>query len=146
MKKLTLALFCIMGTTMSAQEVMTPEMLWQLGRVSPLGISKDGKSIIYKVSTPDMQENKSNSKVYSLPINGGNPTEIKEYADLLVNKNKSSDGNWTLSHKEVKINPVLGKDFYPELKKSDVYVYDAILDSYFKIFNQSNYFMLQFRV
>ncbi len=126
MKKLTLALFCIMGTTMSAQEVMTPEMLWQLGRVSPLGISKDGKSIIYKVSTPDMQENKSNSKVYSLPINGGNPTEIKEYADLLVNKNKSSDGNWTLSHKEVKINPVLGKDFYPELKKSDVYVYDAL--------------------
>lgn len=126
MKKLTLALFCIMGTTMSAQEVMTPEMLWQLGRVSPLGISKDGKSIIYKVSTPDMQENKSNSKVYSLPINGGNPTEIKEYADLLVDKNKSSDGNWTLSHKEVKINPVLGKDFYPELKKSDVYVYDAL--------------------
>ncbi|MCU0350054.1 MAG: S9 family peptidase [Flavobacterium sp.] len=126
MKKLTLALFCIMGTTMSAQEVMTPELLWQLGRVSPLGISKDGKSIIYKVSTPDMQENKSNSKVYSLPINGGNPTEIKEYADLLVDKNKSSDGNWTLSHKEVKINPVLGKDFYPELKKSDVYVYDAL--------------------
>lgn len=126
MKKLTLALFCIMGTTMSAQEVMTPEMLWQLGRVSPLGISKDGKSIIYKVSTPDMQENKSNSKVYSLSINGGNPTEIKEYADFLVDKNKSSDGNWTLSHKEVKINPVLGKDFYPELKKSDVYVYDAL--------------------
>jgi dipeptidyl aminopeptidase/acylaminoacyl peptidase len=126
MKKLTLALFCIMGTTMSAQEVMTPEMLWQLGRVSPLGISKDGKSIIYKVSTPDMQENKSNSKVYSLSINGGNPTEIKEYTDFLVDKNKSSDGNWTLSHKEVKINPVLGKDFYPELKKSDVYVYDAL--------------------
>lgn len=115
-----------MGTTMSAQEVMTPELLWQLGRVSPLGISKDGKSIIYKVSTPDMQENKSNSKVYSLPINGGNPTEIKEYADLLADKNKSSDGNWTLSHKEVKINSVLGKDFYPELKKSDVYVYDAL--------------------
>ena len=126
MKKLTLALFCIMGTSMSAQEVMTPELLWQLGRVSPLGISKDGKSIIYKVSTPDIQENKSNSKVYSLPINGGNPTEIKEYADLLTDKNKSSDGNWTLSHKEVKINSVLGKDFYPELKKSDVYVYDAL--------------------
>ena len=115
-----------MGTSMSAQEVMTPELLWQLGRVSPLGISKDGKSIIYKVSTPDIQENKSNSKVYSLPINGGNPTEIKEYADLLTDKNKSSDGNWTLSHKEVKINSVLGKDFYPELKKSDVYVYDAL--------------------
>ena len=126
MKKLTLALFCIMGTTMSAQEVMTPEMLWQLGRVSPLGISKDGKSIIYKVSTPDMQENKSNSKVYALPIHGGNPTEIKEYADLLADKNKSSDGTWTLSHKEVKINSVLGKDFYPELKKSDVYMYDAL--------------------
>ena len=31
--------------TGTAQEVMTPKLLWKLGRVSALGISKDGKNI-----------------------------------------------------------------------------------------------------
>ena len=39
---------------------MSPELLWKLGRISPLGISKDEKNIIYKVSTPSVEENKSN--------------------------------------------------------------------------------------
>ena len=44
----------------NAQQIMTPEKLWQLGRVTPIGISKDGKSLIYKVGTPNVQENKIN--------------------------------------------------------------------------------------
>ena len=46
----------------NAQQNMTPEKLWQLGRVTPIGISKDGKSLVYKVGTPNIQENKINSK------------------------------------------------------------------------------------
>ena len=82
MKKLTLALFCIMGTTMSAQEVMTPELLWKLGRISPLGISKDGKSIIYKVSTPSVEENKSNSVFYSIPVTNLSENNNKMFQKL----------------------------------------------------------------
>jgi hypothetical protein len=39
---------------------MTPELLWKLGRVSGIGITKDGKSVVYAVSIPDMGANKSN--------------------------------------------------------------------------------------
>ncbi|WP_339888835.1 S9 family peptidase [uncultured Flavobacterium sp.] len=124
MKKLVLIALFMISNTGIAQEIMSPEKLWELGRVSALGISKDGKSIVYKVSKPDMVENKLNSTYYSIPINGGKAKEIKEYAALLNDKN-SSNGN-TLSHKEIKIDKVLGKDFYPELDKSNVQIYDGL--------------------
>lgn len=126
MKKLALILISMTGILGSAQNVMTPVLLWKLGRISPLGISKDGKNIIYKVSMPSIQENKSNATFYSIPVSGGKPTILKEYENLIDDKNKSKDGNWTLSHKEVKINKVHGKDFYPDLEKSDVQIYNGL--------------------
>lgn len=115
-----------MGLTASAQQNMTPELLWKLGRVSALGITKDGKNIVYKVSTPNVEENKSASKFYTIPVNGGTATEVKEYKDLLNDKYISADGKWALTSKEVKVDKVLGKDFYPELDKSNVQVYDGL--------------------
>lgn len=115
-----------MGLTASAQQNMTPELLWKLGRVSALGITKDGKDIVYKVSVPNIEENKSASKFYTIPVNGGTATEVKEYGDLLTDKYISADGKWALTSKEVKVNKVHGKDFYPELEKSNVQVYDGL--------------------
>ena len=127
MKKLVLLSLTLMGINSAiAQEVMTPELLWKLGRVTPLGISKDGKNIVYKVTTPSIEDNKSNSKYYTIPVNGGNPTEIKEYKELIKDKNISPDGTYQLSHQEVKLTNVLGKDVYPELTKSDAKVYDGL--------------------
>lgn len=126
MKKLLILTIGMMGLTVSAQEVMTPELLWKLGRVTPLGISKDGKNIVYKVGTPSIEENKSNSKFFSIPVTGGKATEITETKDVLKDKNISPDGLYLLSHQEVKINTVLGKDVYPELTKSDAKVYDGL--------------------
>src|SRR5690554_1142444 len=108
MKKLLIfALSVIAVNSMNAQEVMTPELLLQLGRVSPIGITKDGKSLIYRVSTPDMKENKLNSKIYSIPVNGGKATEIEDYKSLVADKNISPDGKHILYHEEVLINNVL---------------------------------------
>lgn len=126
MKKQFLSIILIMaGLSLSAQEVMTPELLWKLGRISPLGISKDGKSIIYKVSTPSVEENKSNSVFYSIPVTGGKATVIENASDLVNDKNNNEKGG-TLSHKEVKIDNVYGKDFYPELEKSEVHIYNGL--------------------
>lgn len=122
-----------------SQEIMTPELLWKLGRISPLGISNDNKNIIYKVSTPSIDENKSNSKYYSIPINGGKASELKEYTSLISDKNKSSDGKWTVSHKEVKINNTLGKDYYPTLDKSDVLIYDGLDYRHWDTYNNGNH-------
>ena len=106
-----------MSVAGSAQNLLTPETLWKLGRLSTLGVSKDGKMIVYKVTTPSVEENKSNAKFYSLPIGGGLANEIQETEaiNLVVDKNVSPDGKYLLSSKEVKTENVLGKDFYPEL-------------------------------
>ncbi len=124
MKNLVLTALFMISTTGIAQEIMTPEKLWELGRVSALGISKDGKSIVYKVSKPDMVENKLNSTYYSIPINGGKSKEVKEYKSLLNDKNILNGK--TISHKEIKIDKLLGKDFYPELDKSNVQIYEGL--------------------
>ena len=117
-----------MSITTSAQQILSPEALWKLGRVSAIGISKDGKSIVYKVATPSLEENKSNSKFYTIPVTGGNTVEIQENdtKDLVVDKNISPDGKYILSSQEVKTENVLGKDFYPELEKSEAQIYNGL--------------------
>lgn len=115
-----------MGVSASAQNVLSPELLWKLGRVTVIGISKDGKSVVYKVATPSVEENKSNSKFYTIPINGGSPTEVKDTKDLVADKNVSADGKYLLSSQEVKIDKVLGKDIYTNLDKSNAQVYNGL--------------------
>lgn len=58
-----------MSTTLSAQQVMTPELLWQLGRVGAETVSPEGK-LIYRVSYFDAVINKSESNLYSVDLNG----------------------------------------------------------------------------
>ena len=127
MKKLALLITCIMSiTTASAQNVMTPETLWQLGRVTPLGISKDGKLLVYKVGTPSVEENKINSKYYTIPVQGGNASLVEDYKSLLADKNVSPDGKFLLFSKEIKVEKLLGKDLYPELSKTTAQVYTGL--------------------
>ena len=123
---LVLPLFIFSQTSQPARGVMTPELLWKLGRVSGLGISKDGKYVLYSVSTPDIETNKSNRKSYMIPVTGGTATEINNPDSLLSNKNLSPDGKYTLSDKEVKIKKIFGSDKYPELSKSNAYIFDNL--------------------
>ena len=86
-----------MSIAAAAQQVLSPELLWKLGRVSVIGMTKDGKSVVYKVSTPIMEDNKLNSKFYTIPVTGGVSIEVKDTKDLVVDKNSSSDGKYILS-------------------------------------------------
>jgi len=122
-----------------AQNLMSPELLWKLGRISPLGISKDEKNIIYKVSTPSVEENKSNSKYYSVPVNGGNAIEISDYKSLLADKNISPDGKYTVYNEEVKIDKVHGKDFYPNLDKSNAQIYNGLDYRHWDTWNEGKF-------
>jgi dipeptidyl aminopeptidase/acylaminoacyl peptidase len=115
-----------MSLNTMAQNVMSPELLWKLGRITALGISNDGKNIVYKVNTPKAEENKSETKFYTLPVNGGVATEVKDTKTVLKDKNNSPDGKYLVYDDEVKIDKVFGKDFYPELEKSNVQVYNGL--------------------
>ena len=127
------------ATSGQAQKTMTPELLWKLGRVTGLGISKDGKNVVYKVSTPSVEENKSNSKYFTIPVNGGNATEVTDYKNLFADKNVSPDGKYILYHEEVKLDNILGKDFYPELTKSDVQIYNGLDYRHWDTWNEGKF-------
>ena len=140
MKKILILILSMMSiASVEAQKVMTPELLWKLGRLSPMGISMDGKSIVYKVTFPSVAENKSDSKYFSIPVSGGNATEITDYKSLLKDKNVSPDGTNLLYSEEVKIEKVHGKDFYPELDKSNVQVYNGLDYRHWDTWNEGKF-------
>ena len=139
MKKLFLITLTIMNLSAISQNVMSTEMLWKLGRVTPLGISKDGKNVIYKVTTPSVKENKSDSKFYTISVNGGKSIEVTDYKNLLQDKNQSPDGKYIVYNEEVKINKVLGKDFYPEFENSEVQIYDGLDYRHWDTWNEGKF-------
>lgn len=61
-------------------KVMTPEKLWELGRVSAEGLSADGKWLVYGVSNYSLDENKSEKNLYVLPLRGGDPVQFTHEA------------------------------------------------------------------
>jgi dipeptidyl aminopeptidase/acylaminoacyl peptidase len=128
MKKylLLIALAVFITNNSEAQEVMTPELLWKLGRVNPVGITKDGQSVIYSVTKFNVTENKKSSTTYIQPINGGNALEISKFDSLLNDKNISPDGKYMLMSEAVKIKKITGKDLYPDLNQSNAYVFDQL--------------------
>ncbi|MGO4820248.1 MULTISPECIES: alpha/beta fold hydrolase [unclassified Flavobacterium] len=139
MKKILFTTLTMMSLSAIAQNVMSPETLWKLGRVTPIGISKDAKNIVYKVSSPSVEENKSNSKYYYIPINGGKATAVESFKELVNDKNISPDGKYMVYNEEVKVNNVLGKDFYPDLDKSEVQIYDGLDYRHWDTWNEGKF-------
>ncbi|MES2646618.1 MAG: S9 family peptidase [Bacteroidota bacterium] len=113
-------------STVMAQQNLTPEKLWQLQRVSGLGVSKDGMQVAYKVTTPSATENKSSSKIFAVPIAGGQSKEVDQAEAIIGNSKISPDGKYIISSSQVKIDKVFGSDFYPDLDKSNVQIYDQL--------------------
>ncbi|MBT8318185.1 MAG: S9 family peptidase [Lutibacter sp.] len=109
-----------------AQDVMTPEILVQLNKVSGKGITKDGKHLIYSVSSFNLETNSKSSSTYQIPISGGEPQLINEYKELLVDRNISPNGKYKISTADVKLQKVNGQDFYSDVPKSNVKIYDAL--------------------
>lgn len=127
MKKLVLLLAgAILVFHAHAQSVMTPELLWRLGRVSPAGITPDGQQLIYRVSTPNITENTSEVKTYAVSLQGGTAREVTSIEGLLKDRNTSPDGRYRIVPTEVKVQKVFGKDFYPELDKSNAHIYESL--------------------
>ncbi|MBK8518284.1 MAG: S9 family peptidase [Saprospiraceae bacterium] len=118
---------------------MTPELLWKVSRITGLGISKDGKNVVYNVSTPSVEENNFSSKKYILPVTGGESTEINNTTMVVIDKNISPDGKYKLITKTAKIEPVHGYDFYPDLKKSTAFIYTALDYRHWDTYNVGEY-------
>ena len=140
MKRIIFLVSIIMSLSVAnAQNVLTPELLWKLGRVAPLGMSMDQKSVIFKVSIPSVSDNKSTSKYYLVSVNGGNATEIADIKLVLTDKNISPNGKYLLYSEEVKIDKVHGKDYYPDLTKSNVQIYNGLDYRHWDTWNEGKF-------
>lgn len=119
--------FLVLGFTLNAQQVMTPEMLIQLNRLSPIGLSDDGQEIIYQVSKVDIASNSRSSSLFIVPVSGGTPRQIVDFKDYIPGDRMiSPDGKHKLYSEEVKLKPVFGTDYYPELTNSNVQIYNEL--------------------
>ena len=111
--------------SVSAQ-TLTPEKLWELERVSAVGLSDDGQKVIFTTRSYDLESNSGSSKTFMIPVRGGAAVEIKSADSLIKDAKISASGKWKILPKDVEVIPVKGEDFYPELEKSEVYIYDDL--------------------
>ena len=111
----------------NAQNVMSPELLWKLGRVSAMGITEDEKFLVYSVSIYEAEQNAASRKQYMIPVGGGEAVEIENGNRLISDRHISPTGSHRISIRDVKLQKVFGSDFYPELDKSEAMVYDDLM-------------------
>lgn len=105
---------------------MTPEKLIGLGRVSALGLMDNNKTLIYKITQVNIADESKTAKYYSVPVDGGEPREIKSDEVTFKDKSISPDGLFKIETGDVKIDNVFGSDYYPEMTKSNVQIYESL--------------------
>ncbi len=71
---------------------MSPEVLLSLGRLSDPQLSPDGKTILYGVSYSSIAENRSVRNLFTIPVEGGRPTQLTKDGKSLSSARWSADG------------------------------------------------------
>ncbi len=74
-------------------DIMTPEVLWSFGRLGDVQVSKDEKTLLFGITYYDIEENKGNRELYTMPVEGGNMKRITETARGEYNAVWSKNGN-----------------------------------------------------
>ena len=72
---------------------MTPEVLLSLGRLSDPQLSPDGKTILYGVSYTSIADNRSVRNLFTIPVEGGNPTQLTMDGKSIASARWSPDGS-----------------------------------------------------
>jgi len=73
--------------------LMTPEVLWSMGRVGEINVSSDGKDILYNVQYFSIPQNKGNKDLYKISVSGGNPVRLTKTAVSEQQAVWSADGS-----------------------------------------------------
>ncbi len=68
---LSALLFVLTAGIVSAQERMTPELLWELGRLGGATVSSDGGTVVYAVRHYELAENAGTSTLHALDVASG---------------------------------------------------------------------------
>lgn len=76
MKRILIPMSLLIGMAAQAQNVMTPELLWSLKRVSVQSISPSGKTLYYTSKQYDLKTEKSATNYYSLNLVNGTRNQV----------------------------------------------------------------------
>ncbi len=71
---------------------MTPEVLLSLGRLSDPQLSPDKKTILYGVSYNSIEDNRSVRNLFSIPVGGGEPTQLTMDGKSISSAKWAADG------------------------------------------------------
>ena len=121
-----LSLLPAVSFTALAQNVLTPEALIEMNRVSALGLTKDLQNVVYQVSKVDISTNARTSEVFMIPIEGGEAKKIEDYAGLVSDASVSTNGEYRIVAEDVKMMKVTGLDHYPDLKSTNMMIYNEL--------------------
>lgn len=72
--------------------ILTPEVMWKMGRVGGSVLSPDGATVLYTVTSYDMAENKGTTDVWSVPSAGGKAVLITDPGSNESSVQWSADG------------------------------------------------------
>ncbi|TVR89639.1 MAG: S9 family peptidase [Saprospirales bacterium] len=94
MKKITTLFLLLIGPVMLiyGQNVITPEKLWELERVSLMDLSPDGELVLFGVAHYDVAENKGQQDLYTIPADGGTARKITAFESFEINGQFRPDG------------------------------------------------------
>lgn len=80
LKKIAFIALLFVGFNSFSQNVMTPELLWEIDRIGGIQVSPDGSKILFSVRKYDLVKNASESDLYVMPVAGGKPVKITNTA------------------------------------------------------------------
>src|SRR5690554_7672846 len=84
MRKIALLLGLFLSVLVAqGQQKMTPELLWQVKRISVIGLDSQGEQMYYRVSTPNMEENGFDSKYYKIARSEEHTSELQSRPHLV---------------------------------------------------------------
>ncbi|MFT6127258.1 MAG: dipeptidyl aminopeptidase/acylaminoacyl peptidase [Flavobacteriaceae bacterium] len=130
---------------MAQKTNMTSESLIKLGRVSVKGISKDSNQIVFGVSKYSFTTQKKTNNLYSVSIDGGELKKITKKETKLIDKSISPNGEYKIKVKNEKLKNVTGTDFHPDVKDSNVLIYDELNYRHWDAWEDGNYSHIMYR-
>ena len=93
MKKTILGILALVSAfSVYSQDILTPELMWKLGRLGNMKVSPDGQQVIYTVTSYDIAANKGNSDIFIVPVNGGEPKQLTKTPASEFNLEWRADG------------------------------------------------------
>lgn len=82
----------LVSVSLSAQLQMTPELLWDLERVSGGVPNPDGSQVLYGVTSYDVQDNRGSRNLFLVPAEGGEPVQLTSLSGTIYDEQWRPDG------------------------------------------------------